>query len=144
MCIRDSPPAETPAFPSKVELVTVDTVVVDAKGRALPGFTQADFTVLENGVPQTISSFEAVQLPAEAAAPPTARRLPFSTNQTPEARQGRTFVLVFDDVHLSVAQAQRAKAAIAGFLRTGARSGCLLYTSPSPRDRQKSRMPSSA
>ena len=24
------------------------------------------------------------------------------------------------------------------------RSGCLLYTSPSPRDRQKSRMPSSA
>ena len=27
---------------------------------------------------------------------------------------------------------------------TGAADGCLLYTSPSPRDRQKSRMPSSA
>ena len=27
---------------------------------------------------------------------------------------------------------------------TGGRDGCLLYTSPSPRDRQKSRMPSSA
>ena len=26
----------------------------------------------------------------------------------------------------------------------GRRNGCLLYTSPSPRDRQKSRMPSSA
>ena len=29
-------------------------------------------------------------------------------------------------------------------LRDGARYTCLLYTSPSPRDRQKSRMPSSA
>ena len=28
--------------------------------------------------------------------------------------------------------------------RIGVRIGCLLYTSPSPRDRQKSRMPSSA
>src|SRR5665213_2393254 len=28
--------------------------------------------------------------------------------------------------------------------RTGLQAGCLLYTSPSPRDRQKSRMPSSA
>ena len=27
---------------------------------------------------------------------------------------------------------------------TGGSAGCLLYTSPSPRDRQKSRMPSSA
>ena len=30
------------------------------------------------------------------------------------------------------------------FVRTGPTSNCLLYTSPSPRDRQKSRMPSSA
>ena len=28
--------------------------------------------------------------------------------------------------------------------KTGGQKGCLLYTSPSPRDRQKSRMPSSA
>ena len=118
-----TPPAEAPAFPSKVELVTVDAVVVDAKGRSVPGFTRADFTVFENGVPQAISSFEAVELPAPDAAPPPSRRLPFSTNQSPEARQGRTFVLVFDDIHLSVAQAQRAKAAIGEFLRTGARPG---------------------
>jgi VWFA-related protein len=116
-------PADAPAFPSRVELVTVDAVVVDAKGRAVPGFTRDDFTVLENGVPQTINTFEAVQLPPEAASPPAPRRLPFSTNQSPEARQGRTFVLVFDDIHLSVAQAQRAKAAIGEFLRTGARLG---------------------
>ena len=116
-------PGGAPAFPSRVEIVTVDAVVVDAKGRAVPGFTQGDFTVLENGVPQTITSFEAVQLPALGAPPASAHRLPFSTNQSPEARQGRTFVLVFDDIHLSVAQAQRAKAAMGEFLRTGARPG---------------------
>ena len=41
----------------------------------------------------------------------------------------------------------RALAALQGetdHQRNGAFIGCLLYTSPSPRDRQKSRMPSSA
>ena len=33
---------------------------------------------------------------------------------------------------------------ILGTSRTNPYEGCLLYTSPSPRDRQKSRMPSSA
>src|SRR5436309_2299940 len=115
-------PSPAPAFPSQVELVTVDAVVVDAKGRAVPGLTAADFTVIENGVPQAITRFEAVQLPA-GPAPPLPRNAPFSTNQSPEARQGRTFVLVFDDIHLSVAQAQRAKAAVGEFLRSGVRAG---------------------
>ena len=35
-------------------------------------------------------------------------------------------------------------AAMAGMIAIEAVIGCLLYTSPSPRDRQKSRMPSSA
>jgi len=116
-------PSPAAAFPSKVELVTVDAVVVDAKGRAVPGLRQSDFTVLENGTPQAVTSFEAVQLPALPAAPTTARRLPYSTNTSPEARQGRTFLIVFDDIHLSTAQALRAKAAVGEFLRTGVRAG---------------------
>jgi VWFA-related protein len=117
---------DTPAFPSRVELVTVDVVVVDGKGRAVPGLSQADFAVLENGRPQAIMRFEAVQLPAPTAMSPSGPRRRFSTNQSPEAQQGRTFVLVFDDVHLSVAQAQRAKAAIGEFLRSGVRPGDLV------------------
>ena len=34
--------------------------------------------------------------------------------------------------------------ALLGMIEEGAAGSCLLYTSPSPRDRQKSRMPSSA
>ena len=37
-----------------------------------------------------------------------------------------------------------AKASMATALSTILKESCLLYTSPSPRDRQKSRMPSSA
>ena len=39
---------------------------------------------------------------------------------------------------------QGSALAPAGVFQLGAKHTCLLYTSPSPRDRQKSRMPSSA
>ena len=44
-------------------------------------------------------------------------------------------------VHNSFA---RWQATLVPVLSGGSNTGCLLYTSPSPRDRQKSRMPSSA
>jgi VWFA-related protein len=114
----------TPAFPSRVEVVTVDVVVVDAKGRAVPGFTRSDFVVLEDGTPQAATSFQAVELPPlPPPSAPAALGPRVSTNTGPEAAQTRTFVIVFDDVHLSAEQALRAKAVIGEFLRTGVRSG---------------------
>lgn len=115
--------AEAPAFPAGVELVTVDAVVVDGKGHATPGLTQADFTVLENGVSQTITKFEAVVLPEARAAAAPPRRAAYSSNEASAARHGRTFLLVFDDIHLTVNQAQRARVALGHFLRTGVRDG---------------------
>ena len=35
----------SPTFPSKVELITVDVVVVDKKGQPVPGLTRDDFVV---------------------------------------------------------------------------------------------------
>lgn len=115
---------EKPAFPSQVDLVTVDVVVVDKKGMAVPGLRQSDLTVVEGGVAQAITRFEAVALPAEAPSRQgPATRLPYSTNQVDEAPKTRTFALVFDDIHLSPAQALRAKVAINHFLETGIRDG---------------------
>jgi VWFA-related protein len=104
--------------------VTVDVVVVDKAGRAVAGLGQKDFTVLEDGAPQTVTSFEAVVLPA-AAAPvdKTYERPRVSTNYGPEAQPTRTFVLVYDDVHLSPGLAVAAKAAAGEFLRTSVREG---------------------
>ena len=46
---------------------------------------------------------------------------------------------------LQATQPEEKRAALAAWkARVGEAEACLLYTSPSPRDRQKSRMPSSA
>ena len=46
--------------------------------------------------------------------------------------------------YLSEIELQRLNLLVSGFLDFAEFQACLLYTSPSPRDRQKSRMPSSA
>jgi VWFA-related protein len=115
---------ETPAtFPAQVEQVTVDVVVTDKKGSPVPGLKKEDLEVYENGVPQTIVSFDAIEVPAAPAAKP-APRPRVSINTSPERRRpGRTFVIFFDDIHLAPFTAQRAKAAVADFLRTEVREG---------------------
>ena len=50
------------------------------------------------------------------------------------------FIMIF--MHAVMAQSWNVIAGFSGQISLG--HGCLLYTSPSPRDRQKSRMPSSA
>ena len=114
--------AESPAFPSQVELVKVDVVVTDKKGVPVSALPKEAFTVLEDGVPQTITSFEAIQVPDAPSATP-APRPRVATNKGTSSTAGRTFAVVFDDVHLTPFQAQRAKGAVAEFLRTGVREG---------------------
>jgi hypothetical protein len=49
-------PDAAPTFQTGTRLVQVDVVVQDKKG-AVNGLTKSDFTVLDNGVPQTIAIF---------------------------------------------------------------------------------------
>ena len=120
------PPTPTPqpgmTFPAAVELVTVDAVVTDQKNGAVENLTRDSFRVFEDGKEQQIASFEAVVLPPAPPSGPRKLRT-ISTNQGAENRTGRTFVIVFDDIHLHPFQANRAKAAIDQFLKTGTRDG---------------------
>ena len=45
---RAQEPPKLPTFPSQVELITVDAVVVDKDGRPVPGLTKDDFVVKED------------------------------------------------------------------------------------------------
>ena len=113
---------EPRAFGAQIEQVIVDAVVIDEKGNPVPGITEDDLVVLEDGVRQEIVSFEAVRLPDEpTAAPPPPPRV--STNATVAAQRGRVFVIVFDDLNLTVERSNQAKAAVASFLATGVREG---------------------
>jgi VWFA-related protein len=118
-----SPEASPSAkFPAQIEQVTVDVVVTDKKGVPIAGLGRNDFTVSEDDQAQSIVSFEEVTVPpATGAAPPPRPRV--SMNTTHEVRTGRSFVVVFDDIHLTPFQAQRAKGAVAEFLKKGAREG---------------------
>lgn len=126
-----APANETPpAFPTQVEQVTVDVVVTDRKGQPVTDLKPGDLEVFEDGVRQAASSFDLFQVPAAPAvttapgaapAPPSLPRL--STNTGEEDRRGRTFVIAFDDIHLRAVTAQRAKAAVAEFLRKETREG---------------------
>ena len=116
------PAADTPTFPTQLEQVIVDVVVTDKKGAPIRGLSAADMSVTEDGVKQDVVSFEAVELPDKpsAAAPPPPK---VSSNVTPEEQRARTFVLVFDDMHITPWRANQAKAAVASFLEKGTREG---------------------
>ena len=122
---RPQPPATgqvSTAFPSGVDVVNVDVLVLDRQGNPVEGLTQADFTVKEDGRPQTVSAFEAVVLDeSPAAAPPGRQRI--STNATPPIRGDRSFVIVFDDANISSYASPRARKAITDFLERGLRDG---------------------
>jgi VWFA-related protein len=122
----EAAPATTPTFPAKVEQVIVDLVVTDERGHPVEGITEDDLILKEDGEPQSIVSFEAVELPEEpapATAPAPAPPPPISTNATAEVQRGRTFVIVFDDTHITASRAREAKAAVASFLEEGVREG---------------------
>jgi VWFA-related protein len=124
-----SPAQAPPSFSTAIDLVTVDAVVLDERGTPLTGLRPEDFTVYEDGVAQRITSFEAVDVPAGPERPPPARRPRATTNQ-PAGERGHLFVVVFDEVHLTALQAERAKEVLAGFLRTGLREGDLVVVAP--------------
>jgi VWFA-related protein len=115
--------AATPTFPSQIEIVTVDAVVVDGKGNPVTGLRREDFLLSQDGVVQPIESFEPVELPSLPETGATPRHPPVAANTRAELRSGRVFAIVFDDMHLSQLQAYRAKQAIAQFLDKGVREG---------------------
>jgi VWFA-related protein len=57
---QQQPTAPPPATPTTV---TLDVTVTERSGKPIPGLTQSNFTILDNGKPQQILSFSAVQAP---------------------------------------------------------------------------------
>jgi VWFA-related protein len=87
-----------PQFKTGIEVRQVDVVVVDRDGRPVRGLTAADFTVLEDGRPQRVSTLEEIVVPEPA--PPSASWMrevapDVGTNNIPT--DGRLIVIVMDD-----------------------------------------------
>jgi VWFA-related protein len=115
-------PVESPqpgvTFRAEVNYVEVDARVVDAKGQFVPGLTQADFEVFEDGRPQQVTVFSLVNLPVERAARPLFAKRPIEsdvqTNQS--GYNGRVYLIVLDDMHTHPLRSNRVKGAAKQFV----------------------------
>jgi VWFA-related protein len=98
-CAAQSP-AAVPTLKAKAKIVVIDVVVTDKQAKPVKELQASDFTVAENGAPQTISHFEAhtslsAEDTAKIAAMPKLEPNIF-TNYSPVPANGPLTVLVFD------------------------------------------------
>jgi VWFA-related protein len=118
-----TPQEPKPTFPAQTEVVTVDVVVTGRGGEPVLDLRREDFTVSEDGVPQEVVAFDAVHRPAPgppaAGAPPLPPEPRTSSNRETPGHEAGSFVIVFDELHLDVAEAVRARKAVVDFLEKG-------------------------
>jgi VWFA-related protein len=108
-------------FPSGVELVTVDAVVLDRDGRPVPRLTADDFSVTEDGKVREIAHFEAFADEPTRAVP--AAPAAVSSNEGGERSNARAFAIVLDDLRIASTQMAGAQQAAASFLERSVRDG---------------------
>jgi VWFA-related protein len=118
---------QQPIFPSRVDAVAVDVVVVDRNGRPVEGLTQDDFVVREDGTPQRILTFEGVTPQPAAAA---ARPLRASSNAGSAQTEDRWFFVAFDDANISQFSTARARTAVEQFIEKALRPGDHVMVAP--------------
>ena len=99
-------PQPKPTFRATVTHVTTDVIARDGAGRFVPDLTKDNFTVLEDGVGQTIDSFVLVHggrmfniLQAPPAAPPEGIVLPTAPRRQVGDTSGRVVLIFVDDLH---------------------------------------------
>jgi VWFA-related protein len=138
------PPVQTASpFRIAVDLIQVDAVVTDSRGRYVTDLTAADFEVLQDGKSRTLSAFTYVDSAAQRAAlggnsaAPRSAPIGLPAPIAPDKIQ-RTIAVVVDDLGLSFESTARVRAMLRRFidhdvqpgdlvaiLRTGAGMGAL-------------------
>jgi VWFA-related protein len=95
---QNQSPQPVPRFRTGVEGVVVDVSVLDRDRRPVRGLTAADFSVLEDGVPQAITAFTAIDIPDVAEPSSTwVRDVAPDVRRNDDIADRRVVVLVLDD-----------------------------------------------
>ncbi len=89
--------AQQPTFRSSIDVVELDVFVTDGRGAFVKDLTAADFEILDDDRPQTISSFSLVDLPLPPASPPSSSKTPESDVTANAGRNDeRLWVMLLD------------------------------------------------
>src|SRR2546423_6240723 len=107
-----NPPTVT--FSTNANLVVLDAVVKDRNGKPVTNLTKDDFTVLEDGVPQTIASFESASSKGNPAA--TTGKSNNSPNSSAAVSPQALTILVLDELNSEVFDQAYGRNAIEKFL----------------------------
>jgi VWFA-related protein len=115
-----APDSQQPAvtFRAEVNYVEVDARVVDAQGRFVPGLTQKDFQIFEDGKPQQVSVFALVNIPMQREPRPLFADRPVErdTQTNVSGYSGRVYLIVLDDLHTQPLLSQRTRMAARQFV----------------------------
>jgi VWFA-related protein len=85
-------------FFARTDVVSVDVSVLDRKGQPVRGLEAADFTILENGRPQTVEYFDYIELPAPPTVPALwMRNIAPDVARNEEVLERRLVVILMDD-----------------------------------------------
>jgi VWFA-related protein len=118
---QESAPPPTLTLHTTVRRVAVDVVVTDSKGHPVKGLTRDDFQVLEDGVPQTLRSFDPHALSPGPAASSLADtiHLPPNTfaNLVRAPEDSPVVVILYDVLNTPASDLPYAHAALVKFIK---------------------------
>jgi VWFA-related protein len=105
-------------FRAEVNYVEVDARVLDREGKFITGLEAGDFQIFEDGKPQKVTAFSAVNIPLERAEQPLFASKPIEPDVRTnlQGADGRIYVIVLDDLHTAALRSQRTKLAAKLFI----------------------------
>jgi len=93
-----TPQTQAPQFRSGVELVHLDVSVLDRDRRPFKGLTEKDFVILEDGRPQSVAAFSAINLPDPVPpSTPWMRDVAPDVQRNTDIAERRLISIVMDD-----------------------------------------------
>ncbi len=121
---------DTPTFSTGAQLVVEAVTVTGKDGKPVEGLAAKDFTITENGAPQTIRVFEAQHMADTPAPPPskapnihiydrlTRMKITGESPEKPKYQDRRLLALYFDMTAMQIADQLRALTAAKTFVQT--------------------------
>jgi len=117
----DSAAVKSPyVFKSNVRRVVLDVVVSDSLGRPVSGLTADDFSIAEDGKPQSLRAFDVHDFePASGSLPSLPASLPTNTfvNMPKGPERGPLYVLLLDLLNMDVSDQPQARKQLLEFVK---------------------------
>ncbi|HEX4346554.1 MAG TPA: VWA domain-containing protein, partial [Vicinamibacterales bacterium] len=107
-----------PTFRSNVNAVTLDVRVVDDHGQFVPDLSKDDLLLFEDGVQQTLTAFDLVNIPVRADMRPSEGTAPVDADTASNdiAAEQRLYILVLDDLRTEPTRSASVKAQARDFI----------------------------